>query len=58
ERWDRRRGKTIHIAGWVGLVCGASAIYLAMGEGTDRHNHNRDRQDLLAPVFIAEHTKE
>ncbi|WP_176211052.1 acetate uptake transporter, partial [Salmonella enterica] len=23
---------TIHIAGWVGLVCGASAIYLAMGE--------------------------
>lgn len=22
----------IHIAGWVGLVCGASAIYLAMGE--------------------------
>uniref|UniRef100_UPI00398C318A acetate uptake transporter n=1 Tax=Salmonella enterica TaxID=28901 RepID=UPI00398C318A len=23
---------TIHIAGWVGLVCGASAIYLSMGE--------------------------
>lgn len=22
----------IHVAGWVGLVCGASAIYLAMGE--------------------------
>ncbi|HEX4499679.1 MAG TPA: acetate uptake transporter [Scandinavium sp.] len=22
----------VHIAGWVGLVCGASAIYLAMGE--------------------------
>ncbi|MEA0983867.1 hypothetical protein U6A98_25275, partial [Salmonella enterica subsp. enterica serovar Enteritidis] len=22
----------IDIAGWVGLVCGASAIYLAMGE--------------------------
>ncbi len=25
-------GAIIHIAGWVGLVCGASAIYLAMGE--------------------------
>ena len=22
----------IHVAGWIGLVCGASAIYLAMGE--------------------------
>ncbi len=22
----------VHIAGWIGLVCGASAIYLAMGE--------------------------
>ncbi|VEB12883.1 inner membrane protein YaaH [Enterobacter hormaechei] len=22
----------VHVAGWVGLVCGASAIYLAMGE--------------------------
>ncbi|WP_312345570.1 acetate uptake transporter [Leclercia sp.] len=22
----------IHVAGWVGLICGASAIYLAMGE--------------------------
>ena len=21
----------VHVAGWVGLVCGASAIYLAMG---------------------------
>jgi succinate-acetate transporter protein len=21
-----------HIAGWVGIICGASAIYLAMGE--------------------------
>lgn len=22
----------IHFAGWIGLICGASAIYLAMGE--------------------------
>ena len=22
----------IHVAGWIGLICGASAIYLAMGE--------------------------
>ena len=22
----------VHVAGWIGLVCGASAIYLAMGE--------------------------
>ena len=22
----------VHIAGWIGLICGASAIYLAMGE--------------------------
>lgn len=22
----------VHVVGWIGLVCGASAIYLAMGE--------------------------
>ncbi len=26
----------IHIAGWIGLVCGASAVYLAMGEVINR----------------------
>jgi succinate-acetate transporter protein len=45
----------VHIAGWIGLVCGASAIYLAMGEVLNEHRLVKNTDPSVVSASRARH---